>query len=184
MLFLHGTFGLTPDCYPLIHYLAQHGYIVFVPRYRSEIGRGLAGPITVRTNFFPWLRTLTDALIEITSWPSVDPSRIGILGISLGASLGLVLASRYPGVKAFVHWVGDVPELVVANLAHMPPTLVIHGGSDRHIPVQTVIKLAFSLKRLHVPCELRTYPGQRHFLRPMVDIDAARRTIAFLGRYL
>ena len=184
VLFLHGSTGLTPKYYPLIYYLAQQGYVIFVPRYLAQPGRSLAGESAIRANFAAWLRTLMNVLAQMTSWPGIDPNRAGVIGMSLGASLGLVLASRCPAIHAFVHWTGVVPEEVMTYPAYMPPTLVIHGGSDSHVPVQAVIRLAANLRALNVPCELKIYPCERHILRPIVGLQAAEATGAFLDKYL
>ena len=95
VLFLHGSTGLTPKYYPLIYYLAQQGYVIFVPRYLAQPGRSLAGESAIRANFAAWLRTLMNVLAQMTSWPGIRSKPCGcdrnVIGCVFGTCIGFAM---------------------------------------------------------------------------------------------
>jgi carboxymethylenebutenolidase len=184
IIFLYGANGLSPRYYPLIRHLAEAGYVTFVPRFLAQPGRGAALGPAARSNFPYWIGTLVNALMHIVSRPGVDPTRMGLVGISLGASLGLALAAHCYALKAVVDWYGDVPEFVIERAFRMPPTLILHGGLDRQVPAQKVRRLALALRQESVPCELQIYPGERHVFQPSLHLDAAIRTVKFFEKHI
>jgi len=184
ILFLYGANGLTPRYYPLIRHLAEAGYTTFVPRFLEQPGRGSALRHAARRNFPYWLETLVNALVHVVSRPGVDPTRMGLVGVSLGASLGLALAAHCYAVKAVADWYGEIPDFVIEKAFRMPPTLILHGGSDRIVSSRTVRRLALALRQASVPCELQIYPGERHVFRPSLHMDAAMRTVAFFEKHI
>lgn len=184
IVLLYGANRLTPRYLPLLRYLAEGGYTIFVPRFLAQPGRESAVEGAACRNFPYWLETLTNALVHIVSRRRIDTTRIGLVGISLGASLGLALAAHCFAVSAVADWYGEVPQFVVDKAFRMPPTLILHGGADRNVPVQTVGRLAWALRQEDVPCELHIYPGERHVLRPSLHLDAAMRTRVFFDKYV
>lgn len=184
IIFLYGANGLTPRYYPLIHHLAEAGYATFVPRFLAQPGRGASlGPAALY-NFPYWLETLAHALLHILSRAGVDPTRMGLVGVSLGASLGLALAANCYALKAVAGWYGEVPEFVIEKAFRMPPTLILYGDSDRQVPLQAGRRLALALRQESVPCELQIYPGERHVFRPSLHLDAAKRTVEFFEKHI
>ena len=182
VFFLHGAFGLTPNYLPLIRYLAGRGYLVFAPNFFSRTGTSWAKVEVSRENFFPWLGILIDAFGNLRSHDEVDPRRIGMMGISLGASLALALAAQLPGVRAVVEFFGHVPRLCL--ISAMPPTMIVHGGSDRHVHPRDALRLAESLRARSIPCELNIFPLQRHVIRGPAFLEAVKRTAEFLDTHL
>lgn len=88
------------------------------------------------------------ALQLLAELPEVDPARIGLVGYSMGAYLGVMVAAREPAVRALVLAAGgDIP----ANVPYAPlvrtlvdpiravrayagrPLLVVHGRHDRTV---------------------------------------------------
>jgi carboxymethylenebutenolidase len=184
IILLYGANGLTPRYFPLLRYLVEGGYTTFVPRFLALPGKESAVGQEGRRNFPYWLETLTKALMNIVSRPGIDSTRIGLIGVSLGASLGLALAAHCFAVKAIADWYGEIPEFVVDKSFRMPPTLILHGGSDRVVPLQKVRRFALAMRQENIPCELHIYPGERHILRPSRHLDAAMRTRAFFEKYI
>lgn len=79
--------------------------------------------------------------------------------------------ARLPILRAFlrlVHQGGDPEELVRRHgaLRELPwndlPVLLVHGGSDRFVPVENSLRMKEVLERQGAPVELRVYPGAGH----------------------
>ena len=102
VLMLHGADGLNRNTQ------YREGARAWRPpatRFISSIistapARERASFATLFQNFMPWMDTVQDALAFAANQPGADPHRIGIVGISLGAALGLAVASTDPRVKA------------------------------------------------------------------------------------
>lgn len=98
--------------------LASRGYVVLALAYFAE--RGLPASLS----YIP-LEYFATALDWLATQPAVDPERIGILGISRGAELALLLGSMMPRLHAVV--------------AYMPSSVVISGCcSGRGEPAWTI----------------------------------------------
>lgn len=78
--------------------LAQHGYAVFMFDLRAH------GSSEGDTCTLGWLERydLLGALDYVQGRPEVDPDRIGVLGISLGAQIALRTAAEGPALRAVV----------------------------------------------------------------------------------
>lgn len=184
---LHGSNGMTngtPIVRSLTMPIVAMGYAVYLPHYFERTGTDRSDFETSRRNFLPWLQVVADTVGWVAHQPTVDPERIGILGISLGAFLGLSVASQDPRVKAVVDFFGGLPEPLLSSFTRMGPTLILHGEQDEIVPVAEAHKLQRALEVRSVPHEIKIYPNEGHLLSPLASLDAARRTMAFLDRYL
>ncbi len=85
-------------------------FLWVIPSFRSE-------PLRVGTQMFqsegapsPWDRDVDDALslltVALAGEPGADPDRIGVLGLSRGAGVGLLMGARDPRVQAVVAFFG------------------------------------------------------------------------------
>lgn len=85
-------------------------FVVVVPSFRSE-------PLVFAGNTYvsggqpsPWDYDVDDALAllnaAISITPSADPARIGVLGFSRGAGVGMLMAIRDPRIDAVVEFFG------------------------------------------------------------------------------
>ena len=117
-----GTIVLLPasaggyDVYALLASSFTDEFAVVVPR-RVEIPKLLKDNMdgeTLDTLFRDSIIDAEQVLDWILSRPELDPSRIGILGISMGAMRGAVLAGIDPRVKASVLVLGgaDLPDII------------------------------------------------------------------------
>lgn len=98
--------------------LAARGYVVLTLAYFNV--RGLPASLS----YIP-IEYFATALDWLAAQPAVDPERIGILGISRGAELALLLGSMMPRIHAVV--------------AYMPSSVVISGCcSGRGEPAWTI----------------------------------------------
>jgi carboxymethylenebutenolidase len=184
---LHGSNGMangTPIVRGLTTPIVAMGYGVYLPHYFERTGTVRSDFETSRRNFLSWLQVVADTVGIVSRQPAVDPERIGIVGISLGAFLGLSVAAQDPRVKAVVDFFGGLPEPLLSSFTRMGPALILHGELDAIVPVAEAHKLQRALEARSVPHEIKIYPNEGHLLSPLASLDAARRTMAFLDRYL
>lgn len=166
--------------------LARRGFVTAFVRYyeRGAPGRG------VRAD---WRRSLSDAITFASSISGADPERVGVVGFSLGAFLALEQAPRDHRVDAVVAFYGGLSRGMVEGVeAAMPPTLLVHGGADRVVPVWRSVDAAEMLRSAGCASDVLVYPHVRHGFglnsRGGADGAAARdaweRAVAFLGCHL
>jgi acetyl esterase/lipase len=80
--------------------LARRGYVTLAIQYRFGPGHIFPAPFRDLESAHGWVRRRAGEY-------GADPSRIGLLGSSAGASLALLAATRgWPGVRAAVSWSG------------------------------------------------------------------------------
>jgi len=186
LLMLHGADGLSYNT----RYregargIAAAGYQVHLVHYLDRTGEKRASFGTLFQNFTPWMETVQDALGFASAQPGADPRRIGIVGISLGAALGLAVSSLNRRVKVLVDYFGPLPQGAIATTSRLPPTLVLHGAADPIVPVANAYAVEALLRQQNVPHEVKVYPGQGHGFRGAAEHDATQRTLAFLQRHL
>ncbi|VEB11247.1 putative hydrolase [Yersinia pseudotuberculosis] len=159
--------------------LAKRGYVVFSI---DSIGWGDRGPMSyerqqaLASNFFNLGRSLAGTMAYedmrtvdfMTTLPSVDRKRIGVLGFSMGAYRAWQLAalSDQVAATAAISWFGNYKGLMtpdnnvlrgqssfymlhpgiankldfpdIASLAALRPMLLFNGGKDKLFPAQAV----------------------------------------------
>jgi dienelactone hydrolase len=186
VLMLHGADGLSGhgQYREGARGVAAAGFQVYLVHYLDRTGERRASFGTLFQNFQPWMDTVQDALAWVAQHASADPNRIGIVGISLGAALGLAVASTDPRIKALVNYFGPLPQGAIARDARLPPTLILHGGMDPIVPVSNAYAIEALLRQQAVPHEVKIYPDQAHGFRGEAERDATRRSLAFLQRHL
>jgi carboxymethylenebutenolidase len=186
VLMLHGADGLGYNTryHEGARGVAAAGYQVHLVHYLDRTGERRASFTTLFQNFMPWMDAVQDALNFASNHPGVDAGRIGIIGISLGAALGLAVSSIDPRVKTLVNYFGPLPQGAIATASRLPPTLVLHGSADPIVPVANAYALEALLRRQNVPHEVKVYPGQGHGFHGAAEKDATHRALAFLHRHL
>lgn len=133
-----------------------------------------------------WLETISDAILELRRRPTVDPDRIVLLGVSLGAYLALSAAgSRAGEIRAVVEISGGLaPPYVAQVTSAFPPTLIVHGAADTVVPVSEAEALDRLLTRLAVPHTTEILAGQGHWFDPAAQLRILLSMASFLRRYL
>ena len=186
VLMLHGADGLgyNTQYREGARGLAAAGYQVHLVHYLDRTGEKRASFATLFQNFTPWMNAVQDALTFASGHPGAAVDRIGIIGISLGAALGLAVASTDRRVKTLVNYFGPLPQGAIATTSHLPPTLVLHGSADPIVPVANAYAVEALLRQQKVPHEVKVYPGQGHGFRGDAEKDATQRALAFLRRHL
>jgi carboxymethylenebutenolidase len=139
---------------------------------------------TMKTHFAAWMRAVADGVTNAAKQPNVDPSRVGLLGFSLGSYLSLSLSVFDPRVSAVVEYFGGLPDVLVKDVKSLPPTLILHGDADKVVPVSEAKALETLCRERKVPHEVRIYPGQGHGFLGDHGEDAMRRALAFLDRHV
>jgi len=185
---LHGAHPRRSEKYymELGEDLARRGFLtMFVRVYeRGRKGRGSRAD---------WRRSVSDALTFAASLPTADPTRMGVLGFSLGAFLALEQAPVDPRIQAAVAFYGGIGRgLTDLPLDTMPPVLLLHGTADRIVPARRSVEAAEQLRQAGRDADLIVYPSARHGFclnsRGGVDRDVATdawsRAVAFLDRRL
>ena len=130
-------------------------------------------------------RIIADALDFIAARPAIDPSRIGVFGLSLGGFHALSLAAQDRRVAAAVSMVGAMPlQVPRQGIQRMPPVLILHGDRDVIVPLGRAREAARWLKRMGATYEMKIYPGQGHVFRGPARADSFQRSADFLVRHL
>ena len=187
IILLHGAGGNVDFWLDRISpFLAQLGLAVYGVHYFDRTGTQRADPGLLNDGrHVPlWLETIRDAIAHIKTRPNVDPSRIALVGISLGAFLSLALATTEP-VKAVVDLSGGLVDPFVRQATSaFPPTLILHGDQDTVVPVEHAHALDNLLTRLGVPHQLHLLEGEGHWFSPTAQQTILVATAAFLRRSL
>jgi carboxymethylenebutenolidase len=186
VIMLHGADGLHANA----QYrsgakgIAAAGFRVFLVHYLDRTAERRASFATVFQNFPLWMNTVRDALSFASNNPGVDSGRIGLVGISLGAALGLAVAGQDRRIKALVDYFGPVPQGALQHGSKLPPTLILHGGSDPVVPVANAHAIESLLIQQGSFVDIKVYPGQGHGFRGAAERDATERALAFLHWHL
>lgn len=184
VLALHGSGGIREGwAEQPSRLMAGQGFAVFVVHYFERTGTTWADHHSTRANFPVWMQAIGDAIAFAGQNPSADPSRVGLLGFSLGAYLALSVASVEPRVRAVVDFFGGMPE-ELQGFTRMPPVLILHGEQDQVVPVSEAHKLKELLERAGTPYEMKLYAGAGHGFNGLQLLDAGQRTVKFLKKYL
>lgn len=176
VIMIHEFWGLRPSIVGKAEALAEEGYIVVAPdTFRGHTTNWLPTAIwqTLRTTqervdtdldaVFAWLRTQ----------PSIDPSRIMVMGFCYGGRAALHYSLHNSDIAATGVFYGT-PLTDAERLAALPgPLLGIFGAEDRSIPVEDVEAFERALAAANVLHEVILYPEVGHaFVGDMAEIRA------------
>ncbi|WP_375459346.1 dienelactone hydrolase family protein [uncultured Enterovirga sp.] len=186
VLLLHGADGLTfAEGYRLAaRVLASAGYHVGFVHYLDRTRDRRVVYSRIKQDYPTWMTVTRDAVSWIANHPGVDPARIGIVGVSLGAALAIDTAGADTRIKALVDYFGPVLDGVHGRVKRLPPTLILHGQMDGVVGIEHAHAFEAMLKRLGTPYEIKIYPDQGHGFIGAAQLDSAARVSAFLGRHL
>lgn len=157
--------------------LAGRGYRVYLPHYLDVTHGSSCDPIE---HYAIWAQAVRDALGYIQLQTHIAPSRIALLGYSLGASVALAATVRESRLAGIVVWSGSLPDAYVSEFDRLPPLLILHGSQDKIIPVFNARQLADLCNLKHGVCKLSIYPEEGHAFSSKGIGDADRQVEAFL----
>src|SRR4051794_14476114 len=167
LLVLHGSGGAAS--YWMDQFgpaLNKFGAAIYAPHYfdKTDTQWATTEIILDGRHFIAWLKAVQDALDYVAGRPNVDPGRIGVVGVSLGAYLAVALGIEERRIGAVVEISGGVP-LGWEDRVHsgMAPVLMVHGEQDRTVPVSEVHKLEKLLKERQVKHETAIFPNETHW---------------------
>jgi len=182
---LHGSGGGHASMSAPANLLAAQGYAVYVLHYFDRTGNTpVDGLPTIARNFPAWMKTLWDAVSFVSTQPHVDPSRVGLLGFSLGAYLALSAAAIDSRVKIVVDYFGGFPKEMKLFMRRFCPVLILHGEQDATVPVAEAYQLQQMLEKKEIPYEMKIYPNAGHGFDGETWRDSGLRTLNFLNQYL
>jgi len=195
VLVLHAWWGLTPGVRRICDRLADEGFVAMAPDLFDGTEVSTVDEAQQRlsdadaNDLVAAVRASANALIDL---PPTTGDRIGVLGMSMGASLALWLAERAPGsVGAAIAFYGaqeiDFERTTAAFQLHL-------AEHDEYVDETAAL---FTEALLHLgdedrPVESHLYPGTAHWFfepdQPTFDPDAAdlafERSVAFLRQHL
>jgi carboxymethylenebutenolidase len=206
VIVIHEIFGLNDDIRRITGRVADLGYAALAPDLYNKGGMRL---VCIARTMMTLSRGEGDAFKDIDAarkylqqQPTVDASRIGVIGFCMGGGFALMYAARTPlGVAATFY--GDVPKFSDA-LRGVCPVLGGFGGQDR-IFAEQGRRLEKLLTELGIDHDVKVYEDAGHsfmsrnsgFLpwlgkvgpmkaqyNPEAAEDSWKRIEAFFGRHL
>ncbi len=178
IVLLHGSGG-SVDLWgtQLSSVLETAGVHLYAPHYFDRTGtkRADLAMLSDGVHVPQWLTTIDDALRFVAARPAVDPGRIVLAGISLGAFLSMAHAARLSSasddastrIRAIVEVSGGlVPPFEGLATHHLPPTLLLHGDADTIVPVSFAHALDRKLTELGVLHRTEILLGEGHWFSP------------------
>jgi carboxymethylenebutenolidase len=188
ILLLHGSGGNLAFWFDrFAPQLSRLGVACYAVHYFDRTGTTRADAATILDGrHVPlWLTTIADTLAYIAGRPGIDPSRIALLGVSLGAFLSLAAATASKNIRAIVEISGGLAQPYASQAtSSFPPTLILHGEADSIVPVSHATELNALLDRLSVPHQMQLFPSEGHWFSAAAQLRILATTAQFLGRYL
>jgi dienelactone hydrolase len=183
ILYLHGAGGDTTYWPDRLAPCAQRiGASLYAPHYldRTHDRHATADIIFDGVHVPQWLETVTDALDYVRSRPNVDPNRIALVGVSLGAFLSLAHASLHPGIRCIAEISGGIVEPFASHATSAyPPTLILHGEIDQVVAIDQARALEQRLQTLGIAHERHILPGETHYF----TAPAAHRIVEYIADF-
>ncbi len=190
ILLLHGAGGNVSFWLDRIApFVGRLGIAIYAVHYFDRTGTVRADAATILDGYHVplWLDAVNDALEEIAANPAVNPRRIALLGISLGAFLSLAHATlpNRRRVRAIVEVSGGLALPYAGNAsATFPPTLILHGEMDTVVSVSEARSLDALLTRLEIPHQVQLFPAEGHWFSPGAQLRILTAIAGFLGQRL
>jgi carboxymethylenebutenolidase len=190
ILLLHGAGGNTNFWLEgLIPLIAPAGIAVYAVHYfdRTATVRADLHTLTDGIHVPLWISTIRETLAHIAALPSVDSSRIALVGVSLGAFLSVAVAVQpgTPPIRAIVDVSGGlVPPYDAGITSAFPPTLILHGDADTVVSIALNRTLEAALTQHRVPHEFHVFPGEGHWFSEPTQARILAHTADFMARKL
>ena len=193
VLLLHSWWGLTASTRDVCDRLAAEGFVALAPDLFAGALPGSvedAEALLHDADANELAHLVRSSLQTLRDLPATEDGPVGIVGFSMGASLGLWLSARVPAqVGATVAFYGgqdiDFAGASSAYLGH-------YAEKDPYVDEDGLVLLEADLHLLGLDTTFHRYPGTAHWFfeadRPEHDPEAAAlawdRTVAFLHEHL
>ena len=146
----------------------QHGYIIAAPlgyRVDGGYGWGVGNPPAdpaVRQTRERSEQDVMQVLQIVRQTYKIDPSRIYLMGHSLGAIGTWLIAPKYPDIWAAIAPIsGQGRPASLERITHVPE-IVVHGDDDRTVNVQGSRTMVAKMKELGIEYKYIEVPGGSH----------------------
>ena len=193
VLVLHSWWGLTEFFKDLCDRLAGEGFVALAPDlFDGRTPRRVEdAEATLRQADANALAHLTrSSLHTLRELPVTAERPLGVVGFSMGGSLGLWLSARVPEAvgATCAFYAGQDIDFVASTSAYLGH----YAEEDPYVDDDGLVLLEADLHLLGLDTTFHRYPGTRHWFfeadRPEHDPDAAAlawdRTLAFLHHHL
>ncbi len=165
--------------------IACRGYIALLVHYFDRSGILSTTDESYMEQQAPlWLETLGQAVDYASSLPKADPTRIGLLGESLGGYLALSLAMRDHRIKVVSEYGGGIRIRDGDDPRRLPPVLIQHNGADSIVQVSEALRLDKILADNGVNHRTKIYPGLNHYPNRRRRGEAEESSIQFFDEKL
>ena len=172
MQFYHWAYGVN-------QWLASQGYVVLSVNYRSGVGYGRSFRMAANTNARgnSEYQDVLAAAKYLQTRPDVDPTRVGIWGLSYGGLLTSQALARNSDVfvagvdMAGVHLYGNALDTAALSYRSSAissidkwksPVFILHGDDDRNVDFAQTVGLVQLLRAHNVYYELQIVPDDLH----------------------
>jgi carboxymethylenebutenolidase len=197
VVLVHGNFGLGKPfgeaLQKFTEEIAALGYLAALPSYYPP-GESHPNDVDIDTH----VPALVAAVKHLYSRSDADPTRLGLVGFSLGGGIAMSYINSSPAdsVKAFADFYGYVGPKLGEGVAKFPPTIIFNNQHDPYVPVaQNSEPLADALERAaiaHEPGKPYSWyndnwdVGKNHVLKPggRADVDSRDKTKEWLKKYM
>ncbi len=162
--------------------LASLGVTALVVHYFDVTGHFTASDDDERQYYWTWVHHVRDGISWALKQPYVHERQVELLGISLGAWVGVGVGAVDPRVHRLALIGSGLEPSARDSLKREPPALLLHGSSDEVVPLadaQTLLAALHSNKR---QAQLHIYPGEPHTLGDSASVDALLRSVRFFRR--
>ena len=127
-------------------------------------GRTRPAAFDRRVVFSRWIEVVDDAGAALARTHGVAPNRVGLVGWSLGGGLAIDAAAlQSPRTfNAVVAFSAGSYGHTSAQLASLPPTLLLSGGRTDAVPLSSTLDLYRAARAACVKASLFVYPHGTH----------------------
>jgi dienelactone hydrolase len=198
---LHGASGLQQDHLALAAELARAGFIGVAGCWQFIASPPAAAPNPVCADAPPqaaWQKDPAahsgkELIAAARTLPGARADRVGLYGLSRGGNAALWAASTGASVQALVvdapahlpaaRVVPPPPSTQTAVKGLSAPTLMLHGTSDRVVPVEQSREYDKAARALGKPVTTVIYEGMGHMVtfppagKEPPELEAARRSV-------
>jgi dienelactone hydrolase len=162
--------------------LAALGVTALVVHYFDGTGHFTASDDDEREYYWTWVRQVRDGISWALQQPFVHERQVELLGISLGAWVGVGVGAVDPRVHRVALIGSGLEPSVRDSLQHAPPALLLHGADDEVVPLRDAQTLLQALRAKRRPAQLHIYPRESHTLSDSASADALLRSLRFFRR--
>lgn len=194
---LSGAKGYGAGAYSrLTSSLNAAGIDVFLVHFISDadvVAMESAGSARARIAYYgrrmrEWRETVRVTIDAIGRQPIYDRSKIGALGISLGAMPVMAETANSSTIHATAAVDGGFPANFQTRVHSMPPFLAIWGSNDQVFSLSTGTSIHHMARSLGGPSEIMVYRGEGHaFFLEDNNVNAGRARdsiVQFFSKFL